>query len=283
MIKQFLLACSLPLTLAIPAWADFIAVGFDAGRVARINEVTGARQIIGTSPDVGLTASLTRDPTTNTFYTVSGLESGGIRKLFTLDPNTGQTRLVAPLSQNLVVEALAAPPIGGSLYATSDYDNTLYTIDPHSGQVKSIGAMSAGSGYTGLGLGYTYGLTFAPDGALYGYSNLGGELQHGGPGFFRIDPATAAITILTPTGAQPVRGVEDLAFSPDGTLWEASGSGFGKLDSQTGLAAGSGRLISFDIRGLAFLPTAAVPEPTSFLLLAAGLLGVVTFRRRASR
>jgi DNA-binding beta-propeller fold protein YncE len=271
-MKRFFI-CLIPLMLVVPAWADFIAVGFDGGRVARINELTGTSQIIGfTSSDAALTASLTRDPLTGTFYTVGGLESGGVRRLFTLDPNTGQTTLVAPLSQNLSIQALAAAPTGGALYATNNSDSTLYTINPRTGQVSAVGSM-------GVGLGYTYGLAFAPDGTLYGYSNIGGELGHGGPGFFRIDPVTAAVTILTPTGLNPIFGVEDIAFAPDGTLWAGGGSAFEPLNLQTGLAAGSAHLVSFDIRGMAFLPATTVPEPASWLLFGAGLLSVVLSRR----
>ncbi len=45
MIKQLCPICLLPLLLVVPAWADFIAVGFNGGRVASINELTGAVQL----------------------------------------------------------------------------------------------------------------------------------------------------------------------------------------------------------------------------------------------
>ena len=104
MINDFLrwltvLFCTFPLA------ADLISVRFfTGGRVTRINELTGAHAYIGyESPGTGLLASLTRDPITGTLYTVDGLQSGGATRLFTLDPNTGATTLVAPLSQTLRV------------------------------------------------------------------------------------------------------------------------------------------------------------------------------------
>jgi len=135
----------------------------------------------------------------------------------------------------------------------------------------------------GLGFSDAYGLAFAPDGTLYGYTNINGETGNSGPGLFRVDPVTAAVTILTPAGISPIPQVQDLAFAPDGTLWEGGLGAFEKVNLQTGLSAGSGHAVSFDIRGMAFLPAAAVPEPASFLLLTAGLLGVIALRRRSLR
>ncbi len=90
--------------------ALLIAVGFNGGRVASINELTGAVQIIGfTSLNAGVVASLARDP-------------GGVATLLTLDPDTGLTTPIAPLSENLNIQALAIPPTGGLLYATSNSD-----------------------------------------------------------------------------------------------------------------------------------------------------------------
>ncbi len=132
----------------------------------------------------------------------------------------------------------------------------------------------------GVGFGYTYGLAFAPDGTLYGYSNIGGELGHGGPGFFRVDPATAATTVLTPSGVNPLLFIEDIAFAPDGTLWAGGGSAFEPLNLQTGLPAGPGFTAPYQIYGMAFLPAATVPEPSSFLLLGAGLATLALMRRR---
>ena len=275
MTKRFTSAVFFFLLVSIPASADFIGVGFfNGGRVARINESTGASQIIGfTSPEVGLTASLTRDPLTDTFYTVGGLQSGGIARLFTLDPNTGQTTLIAALSQNLYIQALAASPNGGLLYGTRDLDNTLYTIDPHTGQVAMIGSM-------GLGFSTVYALAFAPDGTLYGYTNIDGELGNSGPGFFRVDPTTATTTVLTPTGVGPLPQIQDMAFAPDGLLWASSGSAIQTINLQTGLSAGQAHLVSFDIRGMAFLPAATVPEPASLFLLGAGLAALALTRLR---
>ena len=132
----------------------------------------------------------------------------------------------------------------------------------------------------GSGFNFVYGLAFAPNGALYGYTTSFEEGNLSAPRFFRLDPATAVPTVLTPPGSFGLGLVQDIAFAPDGTLWEATSQTFTPVDIQTGLQAGPERITSAIIEGFAFLPAATVPEPSTVLLLGAGLLGLAALRRR---
>jgi hypothetical protein len=131
-MNSFTLKLILGLMLTTPLWADFIAVGNNAGRVVHINEQSGATQIIGI--ENFFIESLTRDYNTNIFYTATGAIAPSERRLFTLDPTNGNvTPLVSLSMQNLSIEALAASPTNGLLYATNNLGTDLYTIDPRSG------------------------------------------------------------------------------------------------------------------------------------------------------
>ncbi len=59
---RFLLFCLLPPALGLPVRADFIAVG--PGQISRVNEQTGAAQILNSTPSITAYLSLTRDPQT---------------------------------------------------------------------------------------------------------------------------------------------------------------------------------------------------------------------------
>ena len=133
----------------------------------------------------------------------------------------------------------------------------LYTIDPASGGSTFIG-------YVGNGV--RTGMTFAPDGTLYGM-RLDGTL-------YTIDKTTGGTTLIGGSGDY-VSMVEDADFTPDGRLFAVDWSG--NL-IQIEPATGHRTLVGTTGMGTGLTAVLGVPEPSALVLLVVGA-GVLLRRR----
>ena len=133
----------------------------------------------------------------------------------------------------------------------------LYTIDPASGGSTFIG-------YVGNGV--RTGMTFAPDGTLYGMT-LTGTL-------YTIDKTTGGTTLIGGSGDY-VSTVEDADFTPDGRLFAVDWSGnLVQIDTATGHRT----LVGTTGMGTGLTGVLGIPEPAAVLLLVLGA-GVLLRRR----
>jgi hypothetical protein len=115
-----------------------------------------------------------------------------IMELRTIDPATGVTTLIAPITGVGRVESIAVT-VDRTIYACGHPDNGpsayLYTIDVHTGVATMIGPMIDAYDMDGL--------TLAPDGYLYGSDTTTDGL---GDDLYRIDPSDGSVTVYANLG-----------------------------------------------------------------------------------
>lgn len=121
--------------------------------------------------------------------------------LFTVNPSTGASTLVAPLTQFVGVEGdIAFDPTTGVLYAV-DGLGLLFTINTSNGVGTIVGNLPqdlpGGADYSGLG--------FDEFGQLYVWSQFGSVLR-------KVNKANAAIQTTVPLAPFPGGGVGDVVF-----------------------------------------------------------------------
>lgn len=232
------------------------------------------------------------------------------RMLFGIDPSTAQTTPVG--SNGLLANSLAFAG-DGRLYSTTS--GRLGTLDPGTGAASVVNA-ATGRPLMALafdsGFGTLYGLDFDNAGQLWrvdpatGTTTLVGStglrlasslaidslnrafvaetfgFAEGGQGrLFRIDLDTGAVL---QTVGRIGQGITALAFDGDDQLYGVGliSDDLLRIDTTTAAATVVGRLPYGDVRGLAFVPTAAnaVPAPASLLLVLAALALAFAARRR---
>jgi hypothetical protein len=142
-----------------------------------------------------------------------GVNDGGLNdsQLFTVNPDTHFVEKLGSLKEGYDIEALAAHPTTGVLYAASGDDTDgdgqnghLYTVNTETGELTDKGS---------TGFAEIEGLSFRPtteDGKLYGFAK--------GDGLLEIDPDTAKSDLIVSTKIK----VEDLTWNNDGTLLYAA-------------------------------------------------------------
>ncbi len=151
--------------------------------------------------------------------------------------------------------------------ATFNYSNNLYQFNLSTGTSTLIthtaDTLSA--------------IAFSSNGTLYGLGQLDGNL-------YTINTANGAMTTIGNVGLSIGSTVNSLAFSSGGTLYATIDDALYSLNTSTGAATAIGDPAMgtgfASVSGLAFtngiLPS-AVPEPSSLVMLALGVVGPAAF------
>src|SRR5579863_4328976 len=234
-----------------------------------ISASTGTSTLIGASGLTGTTSLATNS--SGTLYTVDGTLA-----LDTINPNTG-VGTTGPTVTGLTgsVSGLSFSR-SGALYASvtssTGPQSYLYTIDVRTGIATFVNEITSHDFVTDL--------AFSPTGKLYAWGlELGGLLL--------VNPGGSS----TPVCAMPSCGPENLdglSFSYE-TLYGVTtselfpGNELLTIDLTTSATTEVGPLgAATDLRGIAFIPRATIPEPASVLLIGVGFAGL-TYLARAKR
>jgi hypothetical protein len=200
---------------------DFISA---AGSSSLRTTVAGSERLFGLATDAGGTV-FGVDPLADSIYLV--------------DLTSGTLTFLVGLVGVATVADITFDPISGQLYgAERNPPLNLYTIDLGSGVATTVGTLAS----------VRSGLTFAPDGTLYGCA-LNGTL-------YVVDPLTAAETLVGSGGAGSLTLVEDGTVRPDGMIFVTDFDGdLFAIDPVTGIKTFAGT------SGLGNGLLGIVPEP----------------------
>jgi len=244
----------------------FVGISWQA-RLYHIDPHTGKGSFVA---DTGLSEvdSMARDPS-GVIYTSSGGTYATSGALHTINPATGQvlTTVSLPIKD---IRGLAFD-LSGRLYALNldTYHaggrNELFIVDTTSGDATSLGKLNVNG---------VQGLTFGPDGTLYGWevNALGNGVL--GYGLVTIDLHTLICADVDPAWNGHTE-ILTLDFDGDGILYGCRDFLY-TVDPSTGDRTMVGAGGFEDIRGMAY-----IPEPATLSLLALG--GLVLIRRRSRK
>jgi hypothetical protein len=225
------------------------------------------------------------------FHPTNGLLFGSVANqspnfagsLVTIDPATAAATLVGSYgTPGQTMADLTVDATTGTLYGWLEpSSDDLYTIDQATGLATLVGD----SGLVTFGS----GLAAGPAGTLFlanGAQSLGGTLD-------RVSELTGLGTTGPAFSGAPLPNatIPALAFDPDtgilfGTNMTAAGAGGAThlvtLNPATAAISDRGRTVD-RLDSLAFRPAAAVPEPGTAFLFAAGAAGLAALARRRRR
>ncbi|RJP34289.1 MAG: hypothetical protein C4547_11250 [Phycisphaerales bacterium] len=140
--------------------------------------------------------SLAQRPSDGTVFAVQVNASN----LFTIDVDTGAFQFVAATGLDTVAD-ISFDPRTDKLYGLGRNSSLLYEIDPGNGASRQIGNAAP----------VRSGISFAPDGTLYGLDVFSGDL-------YTIDINTAQPTRVGGSGPDP-NTIEDATMTADGRMF----------------------------------------------------------------
>ncbi|MFH1745606.1 MAG: PEP-CTERM sorting domain-containing protein [Planctomycetota bacterium] len=203
-----------------------------------------------------------------------GITTGSSASLYRIDPSTADTTMIGPLGLGFVFEGALVISPEGVLYGTNGdaaSSPQLFTIDINTGTATVVGIITGGNHDVN-------GLAWRSDGMLVGMDGNQNVL-------LKINPATAVSSVITLF--TPNIGLAGGMAVYDGTGYFATGGSvvggtneLYRFDLFTGAHTLIAGFPADEITGLGFSALAAVPEPTSVVLLALGGLAALNRRRR---
>jgi hypothetical protein len=139
--------------------------------------------------------------------------------LYKLDLDTGAFQLVANTGLDTIAD-IAFDPMTDEMYGLGRNTSLFYRIDPDSGSSQLIANIAP----------IRSGITFSPDGMMYGLTVFDGDL-------YTIDPTTGGIAFVGSSGPDPGT-IEDAGITPDGRMFFTDfGGTLYEIDTQTGARA----------------------------------------------
>ena len=252
--------------------APILYVSDDAGRIARVDVVTGEVEIIGN----------TGVPLTDIAFDTNGNLFGiSFDDFYSIDLTTAASATLIGRHGISNANALTFGP-NNTLYAAGfDVDSALYRVDPETGLASSLGNTGVASAGD---LAFNGGQLYL---AALDFSNVTAPFQ-----LVRIDLASDLASVVNSQSVLPIVNVVGLATGDDGMLYGVSNTGrLILVDLVNGASILPLPLDVFESSqsfssGASALPVAPelvpVPEPSTILLVGAGLLAAIRQRRRAS-
>lgn len=238
-----------------------IASTFTTGQFYSIDPVSGAQTLIGTLADRSSGLSSANN---NLYQWVQGLNN--------------QIRQIDPATL-AVVNAIAFPFLvggeggfavqSGAQFAYLALGNNFYRLDLATGTATTLTTTLSQ---------VLDGLEFGSDGNLYALGQNFNTTQR----IYRVDTATGALTQVLDTGIVNNAGgavVSGLAAHPDGRLFATLNERIYAINLGTSSVTLVSDMSGIDISGLAIIDTAAVPEPSTWTMLA--VAGAVLARKAA--
>jgi hypothetical protein len=262
-----------------PASADFFATDWDinsnASNLYKFDPATRSASLVGSTGQIRMIGLVT--DTDNTIYAIS--EEANSR-LWTLNPTTGAATFVGSLGFNLQEGDMTIQPGTNNMYVANGFGDNLYIVNKTTAAASLVGAFGARD---------VSGLQFIGS-TLYGLALNDGATDT----LVTVNPSTGAATLVGSTGTNlgviaamgrdPASGITYIA----GPLTNyGSNNELYSLNIATGAATDLGAItgVRYSISGfsVAGSPPILTPAPSIFLLLGAGLMGLIGLRRKFRR